>query len=116
MPILTAFDFAVTDSTCPVRFTTTQPTQALTLLNSAFLNDSAEAFAARLGREAGTERPTQVARALSLALARPAKDEEVARGVHLIDELESDDDLSPDQALQQFCLLVLNLNEFFYID
>jgi hypothetical protein len=116
LPILTAFDFADTDSTCPVRFTTTQPTQALTLLNSAFLNQSAASFATRLGREVGTERPVQVARALHLALARQPTDDEVARGVRLIRDLEGDEGLVPDKALQQFCLLVLNLNEFFYID
>jgi hypothetical protein len=116
LPILTAFDFADTDSSCPVRFTTTQPTQALTLLNSKFLNESAVAFAHRLVREAGSDRPAQVARALSLALGRPPTDDAVARGIRLIGAFQKTDGLSAEKALQEFCLLVLNLNEFLYID
>src|SRR5262249_26243938 len=37
LPILDSFDLAETDRSNPVRFVTTQPTQALGLLNSAFL-------------------------------------------------------------------------------
>ena len=33
-PILADFDLADTDTTCPVRFVTTQPTQALGMMNS----------------------------------------------------------------------------------
>ena len=116
LPILTAFDAADTDTTCPVRFTTTQPTQALTLLNSDFLNRSAEAFAARLEKEVGATRASQVEHALNLALARAPTSDEIARGTQLLDELEKDEGFSPGRALQQFCLLVLNLNEFFYLD
>ena len=46
VPFLNAFDAADPDSSCPVRFTTTQPTQALAMLNSDFLNDQAKVFAA----------------------------------------------------------------------
>ena len=37
----TAFDLADTDASCPARFTTTQPTQALAMLNGEFLNEQA---------------------------------------------------------------------------
>src|SRR5205814_9348697 len=50
-PILADFDFADTDSSCAVRFATTQPAQALGLLNGGFVNTQAEEFAARLKRE-----------------------------------------------------------------
>jgi hypothetical protein len=43
-------------------------------------------------------------------------DDEVARGVALIDRLDDADGVSPGRAMELFCLLVLNLNEFAYLD
>src|SRR5262249_51325247 len=54
-PIIEAFDVAETDRSTPVRFVTTQPTQALHMLNGAFANHQATLLAARLRREAGTD-------------------------------------------------------------
>jgi hypothetical protein len=116
LPILDSFDLAETDRTTPVRFTTTQPTQALGLLNSAFLNRQAAALAGRLQREAGDDVREQVRLALNLATARPPTDAEVRRGVDLIDTLENEDGAPADAALRSYCLLVLNLNEFVYLD
>src|SRR5262249_6447708 len=45
VPLLVSFDGPDLDATCPVRFTTTQPTQALSLLNSDFVNSQAKIFA-----------------------------------------------------------------------
>ncbi len=55
MPILESFDSPRPTARRPVRFSTTQPTQALAMLNGDFLNDQAELFAARLRREAGDD-------------------------------------------------------------
>ncbi|MEX2286817.1 MAG: PSD1 and planctomycete cytochrome C domain-containing protein, partial [Planctomycetaceae bacterium] len=49
VPILESFDAADPDATCPVRFSTTQPTQALGLLNSEFANEEARTFASSVG-------------------------------------------------------------------
>jgi hypothetical protein len=116
VPILESFDVAETDRPTPVRFATTQPTQALAMLNGGFLNEQAELLAGRLRREAGGDRAAQVARALRLSTSRPASDAEIRRGVGLIATLESEDGVSPDEALKAFCLVVLNLNEFIYLD
>jgi hypothetical protein len=116
LPILESFDVAETDRTTPVRFSTTQPTQALGLLNSAFLNRQAGAFAERLRREGGDDVGKQVRLALTLATARQPSDAEVRRGVDLIEALEDQDGASADVALRSYCLLVLNLNEFVYVD
>src|SRR5262249_45943705 len=51
VPILAQFDQADTDSSCPVRFTTTVPTQALGVLNGEFSNEQAALFAQRLRKE-----------------------------------------------------------------
>jgi hypothetical protein len=99
-----------------MRFATTVPTQALTLLNSAFMKEQSDLFARRLTKEA----PGGVDAAVRLALAsvtqRPVTDREVERGVALIRRLQEKDGLSPERALADFCLVALNLNEFVYLD
>ncbi|HEY7307908.1 MAG TPA: PSD1 and planctomycete cytochrome C domain-containing protein [Gemmataceae bacterium] len=115
-PILESFDTAETDRTTPVRFVTTQPTQALALLNGDFVNQQAGLFAERLRREAGPDLDKQVRLALTLATMRPPTDKEVRRGVDLIDALKTKDGVAAETALKYFCLVVLNLNEFVYLD
>ncbi|MEZ6117963.1 MAG: DUF1549 domain-containing protein [Pirellulaceae bacterium] len=116
VPEIINFDFAETDQTCPVRFETTQPTQALTMLNGKFINDQASVLADRLIREAGPELKSQVAMALRLVSQRAPADEEVNEGVQLIKRLQDEDGVTPDAALKTFCLMALNLNEFIYLD
>jgi hypothetical protein len=116
MPLLEGFDLAETDRSTPVRFATTQPTQALAMLNSAFLNQQAEILASRLRREAGDDLSRQVALALRLVTDRPPRDAEVRRGVDLIETLKTRDGVRPDAALRSFCLVALNLDEFVYLD
>jgi hypothetical protein len=114
-PLLKTFDLADTDSACAVRFVTTVPTQALTMLNSEFLNDQAESFAKRLERDASDTRE-RIALALRLATSREPENKEVQQGVQMMDELVKELKMSSHQALQRFCLLVLNMNEFVYLD
>jgi hypothetical protein len=115
-PILESFDLAETDRSTPVRFATTQPTQALGMLNSAFLNEQASLFAARLRKEAGDDAAKQVRLALSLTTGRPATEDEVRRDVRLIEALQTQDGATSEAALRYYCLMVLNLNEFVYVD
>jgi hypothetical protein len=126
-PILADFDAADTDTSCPVRFVTTQPTQALGMMNGGFLHEQARAFAERVRGEAlaanaqpgvAAEDDTAaiVRRALEIALVRPARDDEVTRGVALVDALEDQDGVGPSRAVELYCLMVLNLNEFIYLD
>lgn len=116
LPILEAFDVAETDRSTPVRFTSTQPTQALSLLNGEFMNSQAKIFADRLKKEAGNDLKAQVRLGLYLATSRQPTDAEIRRGVTLIETLVREDKLGDERALQAFCLVVLNLNEFMYLD
>jgi mono/diheme cytochrome c family protein len=116
LPILETFDLAETDRSSPVRFATTQPTQALGMLNGSFMNRQARAFASRLKREAGDEKSKQVELAFSLATGRKPTEKEIKRGVALISALLERDGATPELALESFCLVVLNLNEFLYLD
>ena len=113
VPILESFDLAETDRSSPVRFSTTQPTQALAMLNGDFLNRQAAAFAGRLRREAGDDPRDEVRLALQLATCREPTDREIQRGVALIRAFDA---AGPDAGRNAFCLVVLNLNEFLYVD
>jgi hypothetical protein len=115
MPVLQSFDLADTDASCPVRFVTTLPTQALTMLNSELVHEQAGHLAARLRRERAEVRE-RVARGFELVAQRPATAAEVERGLVLIADLEAAHGLDADEALRLFCLVLLNLNEFAYLD
>jgi hypothetical protein len=115
-PLLERFDVAETDRSTPVRFATTQPTQALLMLNSDFMNRQAAVLARRLQREAGNEVDQQVGRVFYLAAGRPASPAEVRRGVRLIEKLQKEDGASAEDARRYSCLVMLNLNEFVYLD
>jgi hypothetical protein len=116
VPIISAFDGPDTDFSCPARFTTTQATQSLMLLNSDMINDEAKAFAERLKKQGRASPEARVRLALRLALCRTPNDEEIERGVSFLQTLKTKYNVTDDLALQQFALLVLNLNEFVYLD
>ena len=65
-PLLTDFDFADTDASCPVRFSTTQSTQALGMLNNEFAHQQADLLAVRVREEVGGDAEAQVRRVLEL--------------------------------------------------
>ncbi len=114
-PMMVAFDFADTDNSCAVRFATTVPTQALTMLNSKFMTDHSRLLAKRLRKEAGPKIEDQVKLGLQLVTQRPPNQKEIARGVKLIRDLRSDG-VAEERSLEYFCLVALNLNEFIYLD
>jgi len=116
VPILAQFDMADTDASCPVRFTTTVATQALGLLNDDFSNDHAKHFAARLQKEAPDNLEAQVIRAIRLTTGRVPRDEEVRKDVAFVREMQQQNNLSEVEALRFYCLMVLNTNEFIYLD
>ncbi|MEM7453947.1 MAG: PSD1 and planctomycete cytochrome C domain-containing protein [Planctomycetota bacterium] len=115
VPLLANFDQADTDFNCPVRFNTTQPTQALGLLNSEFTNSEAALFAETISERTNTagEFVTEI---LSRVMQRAPSDEEVARGLILIEELQNEDGMPEQQARACFCLYAINLNEFIFLD
>jgi hypothetical protein len=116
VPILATHDAADTDLSCPVRYTTTVPTQALGLLNGAFANREAARFASRLSREHPGDVLAQVRQAIRLTTARIADAAEVHSDVVFIKDLEVAGGLDRPAALTQYCLLMLNANAFLYLD
>jgi len=117
LPILATHDAADTDASCPVRYTTTVPTQALGLLNGSFSNEQAALFAKRLETECGAgDLAEKVRRALVLTTNREPLPDEAARDLEFVRSLQTEHGLSEREALAQYCLLALNANAFLYLD
>ncbi len=116
MPLLVSFDMADTDNSCDVRFVTTQPTQALTLLNGEFMQEQAELFARRLEREAGGDHAAQIRHAFRLLTSRDPHPDDLRECLSLLEELRTVDAQTPEQAMKYLALMLLNLNEFVYLD
>ena len=111
-PFFALFDSPDRTETCARRFTTTTAPQALTLLNDAIVIGYAKALAARVEKDAGTDRDAVIDRAFGLTLSRPptTEERETAR-TFLADHKGSSAD-----AVTDLCHALLNLNEFVYID
>lgn len=116
VPLLNTFDAPDSDFSCPVRFTTTQPTQALTMLNSDELSRLSSEFAIFAQRESLGDLSRVVRTAFARSLSREPTVKEIEHGLKLISTLRVEHQLSEELAIQQFCLMVLNLNEFIYVD
>ena len=116
VPILTQHDQADTDSSCAVRFTTVVPTQALGLLNGQFSNEQAAALAERVRKETPGDLDAQIRRALRLTTGRTASAEEVKKDAAFVKRLQQKNKLSDQDAVRCYCLLLLNANEFVYLD
>ncbi len=135
LPILEAFDQPDMVSPCPARPASTFAPQALILLNGPFTQAQCKAFAGRLLREAA-ETPRRIERAYQLAFARPPKpaEREMARAflagqeelvrdrlraglpVGVPEGIPAGTDPAAAAALADFCLALLNANEFLYVD
>src|SRR5205085_1458440 len=92
-PMIASFDGPETDFTCPVRFATTQPTQALSLLNSDFVNKEARKFAAYVKKSVGDDPQAQVKLVLWRVTQREPTAPEIARGARLLQDLQQKDHL-----------------------
>ncbi len=115
-PLFADFDGADTDNSCPSRFTTTVPTQALAMMNSEFVHEKAAALARRLEQERPGDLRGQIERAFEVALSRPPGEEEIARSMAFVEKMKKEHRLDDGHALQRFAVAVFSFNEFFYLD
>ena len=115
-PALTNFDFPDPDSSCEARFNTTQAAQALNLLHGEFLQTHAGHLAERIKNEAAGNLQAQVVHALRIVLQREPTEDTIMESLQLTERFQSEHQLSPEEALRQFCLMALNLSEFIYLD
>jgi len=116
VPLLSLNDAADTDNSCPVRYTTTVPTQALGMLNGEFTNEQAALLARRVMSEKPGDLAAQCRWASLLVSSRPLSESELREDLKLIADLRERYGLSAEAALTQYCLLLLNTNAFVYLD
>ena len=116
VPLIAAFDGADVDASCPVRFKTVQPTQALGMMNGEFIHRQTRIFAKYIRERAGDTPHDQVTLTLQRTFQRRPDDAEVRRGVKLLDSLRRQHNLDAQAALEYFCVLAFNLNGFLYLD
>lgn len=120
IPLMTMFDAPEPTQSIGERISTTVPTQALTLMNSPFVRQQAEKLAQRIRLSKETPLPALVDRAYEIAFSRQPTDSERNRMLAFVDRqrtvVEGDEKANIDQALTEFCQVLLCLNEFIYID
>lgn len=116
LPLLNVFDAADPDAPCPQRFTTTQPSQALALVNGDFANEQAAIFARNIRAAAGADPRAQITQALARVFQRTPASAEVERGLKFLEDTIRKDGLTSEEALKRFCLVALNLNEFIFLN
>jgi len=116
VPLLSNYDAAEPDFSCPVRFITTTPAQALGMINSRFMHRAAERLAERVRADVGPDPSRQVQTILERSLRREVSLAEIARGTEFLERLTGEQGLPPDRALELFSLVALNLNELVYVD
>ena len=104
-PFFDTFDLPDQNQTAAARNVTTVATQALTLMNNAFVLNQATLFADRLKTAAPGDLDAQVELAYRIALTRSptAGETQVAK------------ELVAEQSLTDLAHVMLNLNEFLYL-
>jgi hypothetical protein len=110
MPMMEVFDVATMSESCSRRQSTVVPPQALTLMNSEFVNRRARDFAARVIELAGPARDAQIGQAFQLALLRPPSADQVRLAGRLYENAK------PEDALAHLAVVLFNLNEFLYLE
>jgi hypothetical protein len=118
-PLLDVFDSPDTFASTAQRNVTTTPTQALLMLNSPFMQQQAQAFAARLLKDAPADDTARIDVAFRIAYGRPAtssqKDAARAFLAEQAKRIQPTADVRQ-AALAELCLVLLNANEFLYVD
>ena len=120
LPIMTMFDAPEPTQSVGERISTTVPTQSLTMMNSPFVRQQAERLAKRIHPTIGGAAAESVDLAYRIAFARTPTDAERKQMLDFITAQQSlasgDPTAKLDQALTEFCQVLLCLNEFIYID
>jgi hypothetical protein len=114
-PLFDLFDRPDAQISCARRNESTTAPQALTLLNSDFAHDTAAKLATALGEKHSSDTHALVAAAIQRCLSRTATEAEIAAGVTFIEQ-QTQLAGSFRAALADYCLALLNSNEFLFVD
>jgi hypothetical protein len=107
LPMLANFDQPDTMSSCAMRPTSTHALQALTLMNSAFLQEQAKLFADRLQKDCAGKQGCVIDRSYELTLARKPSTAEQKLAAEFLRGSKN--------TLSDYALAMLNRNEFVYV-
>ncbi|MEE3230352.1 MAG: DUF1553 domain-containing protein, partial [Planctomycetota bacterium] len=118
LPLMTTFDFCDTTLSCGQRDVSLVPTQALALLNNHFVHEQSRAMAERVAAEAGKDQDNQVRTAWQITLGRsPTEVELMAAAAHLKSQaMHFKEQEQENLPLTSLCHVLLNTNEFIFID
>lgn len=112
MPMLTLFDSPNSSESCAVRYSSTTPTQALTLLNDEFVNEQAR-YLAKLVMAEDSGNP--VAAMIDRVWATPVSEEQLETAQAFVEErfaARNDRKL----ALADLAVVLFNSSQFVYVD
>jgi len=114
-PMFVEFDMPDTHESCARRNNTVSANQALDLLNNELVLGWARDLAKRVGNDAGMTRESQVERAYRLVYSREPRNEETQAALAF---LERQDKITggKDATFVDFCHMLLNSNEFLYLN
>jgi Protein of unknown function (DUF1553)/Protein of unknown function (DUF1549)/Planctomycete cytochrome C len=104
LPLMASFDATPFSESCERRSSTTTPLQALGMMNGTLVQEEAEHLAARIRKEAGEERSRQIQIAFEIVLGRLPAAGELRKFSAF------------DGPLRSLCLVLLNSNEFLYLE
>ena len=131
LPMMTVFDGANTSERCAVRNVTTVTSQVFSLFNGTFAHQQAQAMAGRILKEVGEDPALQVRRAFQLAFQRDPDPSEAVDCLAFLQPAPRQLSLTPvalgdsgaasglegqQGSLQDLCLVLLNMNEFIYLE
>ena len=114
-PELSVFDFPETDTSCEARFLTTQAAQAMNMLNGAFMQEQSTHLA-NYSSQRKDQLSDRLRTSIESAYSRPANTDEIERAIKRIETLRGKFGLTDQQAFREYCLVLLNSNEFIYLD
>lgn len=119
IPILQLFDAPDSIQSIGHRDVTTVPPQALALMNSPLTRQLAEKFAKRIFPTSESTIQQVIGKAYRIALSRNPTDTEIRQMTDFITNQATsygDSDNAMNQAIVDYCQLMLCLNEFIFID
>jgi mono/diheme cytochrome c family protein len=121
VPMMVLFDAPDSLQGQEQRASTIIAPQALMLMNNANIRGYAKSFAARIGPKDGSTLEDAIRAGYLVALARPPRDDELRESTQFVrEQVESYQAANkPDAqqlALADFCQVLMELNEFIYID